>query len=324
MLKPGLWPPHKPRTTESHAELAVYEALAKQLPQGWYAWHSLRIRVPGHPDAEADFVIADPARGILIVEVKGGRIEECDGLWFSNGKPLKKPPREQANGFRHELLQLLHSKQIDPPSCGVATCFPDTEFDCGPTQGDLVGCVLGAQDLRWLGEALPKVMDCALPSGYRPKGKWLQAIHDLWGNLWVPKMDFGLQARLEKEARIRLDTEQFEMLQGAMENDSVLVTGAAGTGKTVVALALARKLAEIGKRVLVLCFTEPRALAGPADRCTESGSLGYQALCRRPAYAGRQARRNRRHAGILVWCRSGGGCRGSAEAQSGLGCGHCG
>ena len=83
-------------------------------------------------------------------------------------------------------------------------------------------------------------MDCALPSGYRPKGKWLQAIHDLWGNLWVPKMDFGLQARLEKEARIRLDTEQFEMLQGAMENDSVLVTGAAGTGKTVVALALAR------------------------------------------------------------------------------------
>jgi hypothetical protein len=80
MLKPGLWPLHKPRPTESHAEIAVYDALAKQLPQGWYAWHSLRIRVPGHPDAEADFVIADPARGVLILEVKGGRIEECDGM----------------------------------------------------------------------------------------------------------------------------------------------------------------------------------------------------------------------------------------------------
>ena len=110
MLKPGLWPPNKPRTTESHAELAVYEALAKQLPKGWYAWHSLRIRVPGHPDAEADFIIADPARGILILEVEGGRIEECAGLWFSNGKLLKTAPREQAHRFLSQLLQLLHAR----------------------------------------------------------------------------------------------------------------------------------------------------------------------------------------------------------------------
>ena len=75
----------------------------------------------------------------------------------------------------------------------------------------------------------------------------------------MPKMDFGLQARLEKEERIRLDAMQFEVLQGVMENESVLVTGAAGTGKSVMALALARKLAESGKRVLVLCFTEPLA-----------------------------------------------------------------
>ena len=85
MLKPGLWPPTKPRTTESHAERRVYEALGHQLPQGWYAWHSLCIRVPGHADAEADFVIADPSRGVLILEIKGGRIEQPDGPWYSNG-----------------------------------------------------------------------------------------------------------------------------------------------------------------------------------------------------------------------------------------------
>jgi len=181
MLKPGLWPPNKPRTTESHAELAVYEALAKQMPKGWYAWHSLKIRVPGHLDAEADFIIADPARGILILEVKGGRIEECDGLWFSNGKLLKPAPREQAHRFLHELLQLLHSKGIQPPPCGIATCFPDTEFSSQPGQSDMAGTVLGAQDLRWLAQALPGVLQNAVLRGHCAKGPWLHSIHELWG-----------------------------------------------------------------------------------------------------------------------------------------------
>jgi hypothetical protein len=34
MLKPGLWLPNKPRATESHAEMRVYEALSRQLPPG--------------------------------------------------------------------------------------------------------------------------------------------------------------------------------------------------------------------------------------------------------------------------------------------------
>jgi len=75
-VKPGLYPTAAPRSTESHGERAVYDAMARGLPKGWYAWHSLRIRVPRHRDAEADFVIADPARGILIIEVKGGLIEK--------------------------------------------------------------------------------------------------------------------------------------------------------------------------------------------------------------------------------------------------------
>jgi hypothetical protein len=259
MLKPGLWPPNKPRPTESHAEMRVYEALSRQLPSGWYAWHSLRIRVPGHADTEADFVIADPSRGVLILEIKGGRIEQRDGLWFSNGVQLKQAPREQANHFMHELLRLLQSKQIIPPPCGVATCFPDTEFSRAPGQTDMAGCVLGVHDLRWLDKALPDAMTCALPEGFRPKGKWLQAIPNLWGETWVPRTDFGLKARVEKEDRLRLDAEQFAVLQGLMENESVLVTGAAGTGKTVLALAMARRLAESGKKVLLLRFTEPLA-----------------------------------------------------------------
>src|SRR5512137_600577 len=119
MVKAGLYPTSAPRSTESHAELGVYDAMARGLPKGWYAWHSLRIRVPGQPDAETDFVIADPARGILIIEVKGGLIEERDGRWYSNGSLLKQPPREQANRFLSTFLALLHKNDICPPSCGI-------------------------------------------------------------------------------------------------------------------------------------------------------------------------------------------------------------
>ena len=107
MLKPGLWPPYMPRTTESHAERAVYEALSKHLPKGWYAWHSVRVRTTAIGDAEADFIIADPKRGALILEVKGGKIEQRDGLWYSNGQRLKYDPRMQALRFQSALKNLL-------------------------------------------------------------------------------------------------------------------------------------------------------------------------------------------------------------------------
>lgn len=262
--KPGLYPPNKPRVTPSRAEHAVYEALSSHMPQGWYAWHSLRIRVPGHPDAEADFLIADPKQGILILEVKGGRIEQRDGMWFSNGESLKHAPREQANRFLRELVELLKSQNISPPPCGIATCFPDTEFSAGPSEGDLADCVLGSQDLRWVEEALPTIMECALAKGYKPKGNWIQAVHRLWGEVWTPRLDFGLQARIQKDERIRLDGEQFKALHGLIDNKSVLVLGGAGTGKTALAAALAQKLAGSRKKVLMLCFTEALAqwLAG--------------------------------------------------------------
>ncbi len=259
MVKPGLYPTAAPRSTESRGEHTVYDAMARGLPKGWYAWHSLRIRVPGQPDAETDFVIADPARGILIIEVKGGLIEERDGRWYSNGSLLKQPPREQANRFLSAFLALLHKDGIRPPSCGIATFFPDTPFSTPPGESDVAGCVLGQQDLNWLDKALPEVMACALARRARPEGKWIQAVHDLWGETWTPGLNLGVASELRCAALLRLDAQQFEILQGLEENRTVLVTGSAGTGKTILAHAIALRLAEAGHKTLLLCFTEALA-----------------------------------------------------------------
>ena len=55
------------------SEKKVYEALKKALPKEWYAWHYMKRPTSDNKFTEADVVIADPDRGILILEVKGGR-----------------------------------------------------------------------------------------------------------------------------------------------------------------------------------------------------------------------------------------------------------
>ena len=101
---PGIiYPVDGPRPTSSAAERKLYAALKAQLPQGWRAWHSLRLRSAGYRESEGDFVIAVPKLGIIVVEVKGGRIELIGGRWLQNGRELEVARRQQAQGFVRAL-----------------------------------------------------------------------------------------------------------------------------------------------------------------------------------------------------------------------------
>ena len=259
MPKPGMWPRSAPRRTESAAEKRICDELRRQLPKGWYAWHSLRLHVPGGSDTEADFVLASPKRGLLVLEVKGGKIEVRDGMWLSGGQPLKQPPRDQGNRFARVLLQRLRAAGCEPPAWGVATCFPDTAFSAEPTQGDLQGCVIGAQDIPWLAKAISSVMDRALPPRRAPSGKWIQSVHALWCETWVPRLDLGQEIKIQEEERVRLDEAQCAVLRGLEDNESVLVMGGAGTGKTMLARTMAVRFADQSRKVLLLCFTDALA-----------------------------------------------------------------
>ena len=69
-------------------------------------------------------------------------------------------------------------------------------------------------------------------------------------------LGLGLRRKGSKR-RLRLDPAQLDVLDGILENDRVLVQGGAGSGKTLVAVEAARRLALQGKKVLLLCFTAP-------------------------------------------------------------------
>ena len=68
---PGLYPKEGIADKSPSSEKKVYEALKKSIPKEWFAWHSMKLRTEDIKFTEADFVIADPDRGILILEVKG-------------------------------------------------------------------------------------------------------------------------------------------------------------------------------------------------------------------------------------------------------------
>jgi hypothetical protein len=261
LTRPGLWPREVPRHTESEAEQKVYKALKASLPKGWYAWHSLRLRSRKEGEfTEADFIIADPNRpGILVLEVKGGQIEQCDGRWYQNSVPLKSSPLDQAFSFRKNLIARFRENEEKAPTIGVAACYPDTFFSQQPAQDDLKGLVIGEQDLPHLNKILPDVMAFAVPDPWPVKGPWVKLLHSLWGETWVSRPGLGTKIQLEAEERVRLDREQLERLEEIEENDRMLIRGAAGTGKTLLAVEAALRQAERDRKVLLLCFTNALA-----------------------------------------------------------------
>lgn len=254
-------PSDAPRPAKSHAERRVWEALKKHLPNGWTAWHSLRIRVKDGHLGEGDFVLAHPERGLLVLEVKGGAIEQRDGRWFSNGIPLEAAPLDQGRDYLRRLLSRLAELGCQPPAFGAAVAFPDTDFDEGgaaqPTQDDLQGVVLGRRHLAWLAEALPAVVTRALPAPRPAAGDWMKALHRLWGETWVPRLSLGSRVAASAERRFALDEVQLAALQLLSLQDRALVHGGAGSGKTLLAVEAARRQAEAGRSVLLLCSTEP-------------------------------------------------------------------
>ncbi len=256
-MPPRVVPAESPRPSSSGAERRVWEALRAGLPTPWTAWHSLRIRDGKGYLGEGDFVLAHPERGLLVLEVKGGRVEQRDGRWFTNGVPLEKAPLDQALGFVKKLVRRLGDYRCEPPAFGAAVAFPDTDFDAQPGEDALRGVVLGGNHLRWIAEALPAVAGKAMPEPRPARGGWMERLHQLWGESWVPALSLGSRVRALGEKRFALTEEQLEVLDGLADNRSVLVQGGAGSGKTLLAAEAARRQAAEGRRVLLLCFTAP-------------------------------------------------------------------
>ena len=276
--------PSRPDADTPDSERKVFTAFERHLPRDWTVFHSRRFVLPrqggGSAESELDFLVIDPARGILGLEVKGGiEIGRDEEGWYSGSSPRHriKSPGAQAQRAMHTLQDYLRTR-ASCPAFGWGVVFPDAEppESLGPELPRRL--VIAASSLQWADKAVDSVFEAAIGPG-NPLSP--AAVTQLV-QLLAPRVSLApsLSATLTDEgtALVRLTEEQFGILELLAAFPRVGVSGGAGTGKTLVAMERSRRLAADGRRVLLLCYNRGLAayLKSRADGFTVST---FHSLC---------------------------------------------
>lgn len=259
--------PSQPDLDTPGAERRVFELLADALPESWVVFHARRVTLPGGEgrpprELELDFLVVAPDRGLLAIEVKGGAVGRDPDGWHSvdhagTRHPIKDPGRQAqhaVHGVADYLRQHAKFRNGGVPAFGWAVCFPDATAprELGP---DLPRSrVLDAGDLETAWTAMNRVLDAAIGDGARLSR---EAITGLVAAL-APRFHLtpSLSSSVAEAERmlVRLTGEQMRLLDFLASSTRLGITGAAGTGKTLVAMERATRLSAAGRRVLLLCF----------------------------------------------------------------------
>jgi hypothetical protein len=282
------------------SELNVWNALAR-LDDSWRVFHSVvwqSARGGKQGDGEADFLLVHPSNGIVVLEVKGGRLEMNSGDWHTtdrNGaKHRIKDPFRQAKDSKYALLEYLRTltpRLQNVPRICHGVVFPDIVVD-GPIGLFPRELVLDCDDLRSPSDALHRLLTHWEQNGTSPVSTdALELITDrLAPTLFVRRT---LRAELVDTEReiLSLTSRQIDVLRTLRSIRRCVVRGGAGTGKTVLATEKARAMSADGARVLLCCFNAP--LADSIARALASSGVvvsTFHSLCMRHA----------KHAGFSV------------------------
>ena len=128
----------------SKAEKEVFRALRARLPDSVTVFYSLHRVHPGEHRAardarvvaqgEGDFVIFDPTRGIMAIEVKGGDVRLEEGQWRQKnrqtGLEITIRPAIRASRTSQRLLERVRSKV--PEASSLLFCHAIWFPECAP------------------------------------------------------------------------------------------------------------------------------------------------------------------------------------------------
>jgi hypothetical protein len=264
-------PPHWHDNTP-RSEQRVFSLLQNDpRTEGWVVLHSLNLKQSGtQPYGEVDFVVLIPGAGVICLEVKGGRVACREGAWTTTDAsgstfPLKRSPFSQAQEGMHEVRKSLEERLARVPEFykvpfGYAVIFTDVEApppDIGTEPWEVIDhhkLKTGFSEHLLRAAKQQRARHRIHSSPAEPQFPLLRKMKDALRPDFDRIIARGTVVGDSERSLLRLTEEQYHLLDLLGGNARCLFEGAAGTGKTLLALEFAKRCARSGDRVLLICF----------------------------------------------------------------------
>ena len=250
-------------------EDVMFEAL-KSLPDSYMVFHSFRLTDVKDGilnESETDFIIFDRERGILCLEAKAGAVSFQDGRWmYGNGTPMRSGgPFRQSAANKWKLMELIGNSRLGFLTERIkflhGVWFPSIsderidEIDMPPEADRKI--VLGSEALFDTWTCIERLFSLEVPAGIVTDISDRE-FRSVVCEILCPKFNIfpppGFDVDLKHAVFYRMLDEQSGILNFLTEQRSAVINGAAGTGKTMIAVEKAARHAADGERVLFLCY----------------------------------------------------------------------
>lgn len=264
--------PETPRDFDPYSmEDRIFEALA-QLSDEYtvvHSFHVLNVDKGMMHECEADFVVLHRQKGMLILEAKASKygIEYRNGKWYygSGSEMSHDGPYIQATKTAHKIMKLCENRGLMDvlTRCKVISgvWFPTIDretfrkIDLPPDADPRLTLTMEA--LSEPQKYIDAIMDISV-GHMRSSSMNARDVELLLRNIICPEFRLTPSVCMDLDQKRfvfnRLLKEQTRLLDYLQDQPSGAISGAAGTGKTMLAIEMARRFALQGERVLFLCF----------------------------------------------------------------------
>ncbi|MBX9569056.1 MAG: NERD domain-containing protein [Candidatus Obscuribacterales bacterium] len=251
------------------AEIMLLEKFKQQLGAEWVVFYDVawlaNVRGSIPEDGQTDFIVIHPDFGLLLIELKGGGISysSVTRTWSSrDGSGLIhqiKDPFVQVERSKYALKEKFRTVpglSREPIWIFDAVAFPHVRVgDVNVRMDAPKEIIIDCDDLSNLETKLKSIFNF-LSAG--KKNKLEEPIINQLISLFAPSIEFHnpLSAQFDEENAeiIKLTANQFRVFDGLRRARRLAIGGCAGSGKTVLAVEKAKRLANEGFKTLLTCY----------------------------------------------------------------------
>jgi ATP:corrinoid adenosyltransferase len=245
------------------AEKEVWQALNRTLPDECWLLHGVRI-TNELGDREGDVIVMWPQKGVAFIEVKGGYITPQANGKFLQGSGASRheiDPIDQAHAAMYQIRNwVLSQTSLGHWYTSISmAAFPNSTLErTYESPRAKRSQFIDRDDLDNPADLVRKSLDSHSGHALAPDQEDLERIAQaLEANILDVTDPSSLALLIDSRTELvnEMAKENLKLLDFVEEINRFDVRGAAGTGKTSLAMEQARRLKGKGQRVLFLCYS---------------------------------------------------------------------